>query len=140
MKHRPLNVKMPRVVTTGVVLCAALVMGAARANALGAQAGEDIQLVTVVGCLQQQSGELPWLVDHATEGTTTETAFTSEEEVERSRGQALGSLEYRLLGVGEFSVEAHVGHKVQVKGLALRHNGERRLNITSFQHLSPTCP
>ena len=44
-----------------------------------------------------------------------------------------------LLGVGEFGVEAHVGHRVQVKGLKLRYDGEWRLNVTSFQHLAPAC-
>ena len=53
--------------------------------------------------------------------------------------QALGTLEYRLLGVSEFEVEPHVGHKVQAKGLRIVYDGELRLNLTSFQHVAPDC-
>jgi len=101
---------------------------------------QEIQMVTVVGCLQQQtSGDLPWMLSKATEGTPSETAFTSQDEVDESKDRALGTLDYRLLGVGEFDIEPHVGHKVQVKGLEVMLDGERRLNITSFQHLAPAC-
>jgi len=103
------------------------------------QVGQDdpIELRTVVGCLARDAGS--WTLDRATEGEPTERAFTSEDEIAGSRQQALGSLSYRLLGVGEFDVEGHDGHKVQVKGLRLNIDGELRLNVTSFQHLSPDC-
>ncbi|MCE2514356.1 MAG: hypothetical protein J4F37_04975 [Acidobacteria bacterium] len=98
-----------------------------------------VTLVTVVGCLTEEPGELPWILERATAGEPTEQAFTTEEELARSAGETLGSLRYRLLGVGEFGVESHVGHRVQAKGLKLRYDDELRLNITSFQHLAPTC-
>ena len=99
----------------------------------------EVALVTVVGCLAEEAGDLPWILERATTGEPTEQAFTSEEELARSAGEALGELRYRLLGVGEFGVESHVGHRVQAKGLKLRYEDEWRLNITSFQHLAPTC-
>ncbi len=99
----------------------------------------EVALVTVVGCLAEESGELPWFLERATAGEPTEQAFTSEEELARSASEALGTLRYRLLGVGEFGVASHVGHRVQAKGLKLLYDGEWRLNITSFQHLAPTC-
>ena len=99
----------------------------------------EVALVTVVGCLAAATGALPWILERATAGEPTEQAFTSEEELARFAGEALGELRYRLLGVGEFGVESHVGHRVQAKGLKLRYDGEWRLNITSFQHLAPTC-
>ena len=99
----------------------------------------SVELVTVVGCLAQESGQLPWMLDKATEGTVVKTPSTTKEEIEASAAQALGSLTYRLLGSGEFDVEPHVGHKVQVKGLKLLHEGGWRLNMTSFQHLAPDC-
>ena len=113
--------------------------------AVGATAGsavsqEDaIELVTVVGCLAQESGDLPWLLEQANEGTAAKTAFTSKDELETSVAQALGSLTYRLIGVREFGIDPHIGHKVQVKGLKLQYEGEWRLNLTSFQHLAPDC-
>ena len=101
--------------------------------------GQDdpIELRTVVGCLARDADS--WTLDRATEGEPTDRAFTTEDEIEESQQRALGSLTYRLLGVGEFGVDAHDGHKVQVKGLRLNIAGELRLNVTSFQHLSPDC-
>ena len=116
-----------------------VVVALATVGMLGSIAQDDIQLVTVVGCLRQDTGDLPWMLEKATAGTQTEAAFTSRDELDRSGAEALGSLTYRLLGVGEFGVEPHVGHKVQVKGLKLRYDDEWRLNVTSFQHLAPNC-
>lgn len=112
---------------------------AAGAPAQDEPASSEVALVTVVGCLAEGAGDLPWILERATAGESTEQAFTSEEELARSAGEALGELRYRLLGVGEFGVESHVGHRVQAKGLKLRYEDEWRLNITSFQHLAPTC-
>ena len=112
---------------------------AAGAPAQDEPATGEVALVTVVGCLAEEAGDLPWILERATAGQPTEQAFTSDEELARSAGEALGELRYRLLGVGEFGVESHVGHRVQAKGLKLRYDGELRLNITSFQHLAPTC-
>ena len=108
-------------------------------TAASAQAGQDaaIELRTVVGCLAG-SGDA-WMLQRATEGEPTERAFTSEDELDDSRRRALGSLSYRLLGVGEFAVGDHDGHKVQVKGLRFARDGELRLNVTSFQPLDPDC-
>ena len=53
--------------------------------------------------------------------------------------QKLGTLTYRLLGVGEFMVDEHEGHKVQVKGLRLSIDNDLRLNATSLQPLAPLC-
>ena len=106
---------------------------------ISAHAGQDdpIELRTVVGCVARDVDS--WILERATEGEPTERAFTSQDELAVSRRRALGSLTYRLLGVGEFGVDEHDGHKVQVKGLRLRIDGELRLNVTSFQHLAPAC-
>ena len=117
---------------------AVLVLVLSRPGVAGHTGQDDsIELRTVVGCLTGDADS--WSLDQATEGEPTERAFTSEDELEGSRRRALGSLTYRLLGVGEFGVAEHDGHKVQVKGLRLNIDGELRLNVTSFQHLSPDC-
>ncbi len=103
----------------------------------GAGQDDPIELRTVVGCLARDADS--WTLERATEGDPSERAFTSQDEIDVSRQQALGSLTYRLLGVGEFGVDTHDGHKVQVKGLRLNIDGELRLNVTSFQHLAPAC-
>ena len=79
------------------------------------------------------------MLERATEGDIAETAYTNKDELEKSANQALGALNYRLIGVGEFVIDPHLAHKVQVKGIKLQYQGEWRLNVTSFQHLSPDC-
>jgi hypothetical protein len=100
-------------------------------------AQEDIQLVTVVGCLQQDSGDFPYVLRRATEGTATRAPYASRQEVNRSNILDLGSLEYRLVGVDVFGIDPHVGHRVQVKGLKMMAEGELRLNVTSVQRSVP---
>ena len=123
--------------TTAVVTFAGIATGGPAAQ--DENTAGEVALVTVVGCLTEEVGDLPWVLERATEGEPTEQAFTSEEEIARSAAGALGSLQFRLLGVGEFGIEPHIGHRVQVKGLKLRYDGEWRLNITSFQQLASTC-
>ena len=108
-------------------------------TATSAPAGQEaaVELRTVVGCLASGAGG--WMLERATEGEPTERAFTSEDEIDDSRRRALGSLSYRLLGVGEFAVGDRDGYKVQVKGLRFARDGELRLNVTSFQPLDPDC-
>ena len=121
----------------GIFAVPILLAGMAAASVV--QAGQDtaVELRTVVGCLEDGGGE--WMLERATEGEPTERAFTSEAELDDSRRRALGSLSYRLLGVGEFPVGDHDGHRVQVKGLRFARDGELRLNVTSFQPLAPDC-
>lgn len=128
----------------GVVLAALTVGTAPLAWSQDVQESPDasagkVELVMVVGCLRQDTGDVPWVLDRATEGTPASTPYTSEEEVSASADLPLGSLEYRLVGSGPFDVERHVGHRVQAKGLRLTYEGERRLNLTSFQHVAPSC-
>lgn len=126
------------------MLCALMAYGLSAATIAETLYSEEAQndaidLVTVVGCLKEESGNLPWILERATEGDSTETAYTDRDELERSANEALGRLSYRLIGVGEFVIDPHLGHKVQVKGIKLQYEGEWRLNVTSFQHLSPDC-
>ena len=109
------------------------VVGAGSASA----AQEDVKLVTVVGCLQQDSGNFPYVLRRATEGTATRAPYASRQEVNRSNILDLGSLEYRLVGVDVFGIDPHVGHRVQVKGLKMMAEGELRLNVTSVQRSVP---
>ena len=92
---------------------------------------------TVVGCLYRDGEN--WTLTQATVGELTQQAFTTREELQVSMFQKLGTLTYRLLGVGEFMVDEHEGHKVRVKGLRLSIDNDLRLNATSLQPLAPLC-
>ena len=98
---------------------------------------DAIAMHTVGGCLSRD-GE-SWTLTKATVGEPTEQAFTTREELRVSILQKLGTLTYRLLGVAEFMVDRHEGHKVQVKGLRLSIDNDLRLNVTSLQQLAPLC-
>ena len=107
------------------------------ATSSASSAQEDIKLVTVVGCLQQDSGDFPYVLRKATEGTPALAPYASRQEVNRSNIVDLGSLEYRLVGVDVFGIDPHVGHRVQIKGLKLIAEGQLRLNVTSVQRSVP---
>ena len=96
-----------------------------------------IAMHTVVGCLSRDGEN--WTLTQATVGELTQQAFTTREELQVSMFQKLGTLTYRLLGVVEFMVDEHEGHKVQVKGLRLSIDNDLRLNATSLQQLAPLC-
>ena len=122
--------------TIRIAACVAATLATVVASPAGA-AQETIQLVTVVGCLQKDSGDFPWVLRRATEGTASDAPYTSRQEVNRSNILDLGSLEYRLVGVDVFHIDPHVGHRVQVKGLKIMHEGQWRLNVTSVQRSIP---
>tara|TARA_B100001179_G_C18427116_1_gene332945 strand:+ start:243 stop:623 length:381 start_codon:yes stop_codon:yes gene_type:complete len=119
----------PRIAIVAAAFGAALVVLSAQEN--------DVELRTVIGCLSQDGNT--WTLVQATPGEPTRLAFTSREELDSSRVKPLGSLTYRLLGVQEFDIAPHLGHKVQAKGLRISGTGRLGLNVTSFQHLDPVC-
>lgn len=93
-----------------------------------------IDLVTVTGCLTPAGGET-WLLTSA-----TDPIVLSQKNPEAAANVPLtGKNRYLLIGLLEFNVPAHKGHTVRVKGLLIPGD-ERRINITSLQHVAPTCP
>lgn len=107
-----------------------------------------IDLVTVTGCLTPGGGET-WRLTSA-----TDPIVASQKAPEPPKDAVIGKNRYRLIGLLEFNVAAHKGHTVRVKGLLIPvDDGKRpspgsgrgepvepRLNITSLQHVAPTCP
>ena len=94
-----------------------------------------VVMVTFVGCV---AGE-------KTEGFFVDKATIPEEIHDRLPEQPasdvpLGSGHVRLIGtLDEFGVDAHVEHKVWVKGLYIEGASENRLNLVSITHLAETC-
>jgi hypothetical protein len=113
----------------------AALLGCALAASVAAQpqAVQKSDIVTVTGCLTPGPDDT-WFLTNATDPTVpvkgappSETAATA------------GKNRYRLIGLLEFNIPAHKGHTVTIKGLLIPAD-VRRLNITSVQHVSPTCP
>lgn len=96
----------------------------------------NFRLVEVVGCLEQGPGTL-WQLTHTSEPalTTDKTTTSSAEAATRS----LGSQTFRLVGAGSFSPAAHVGQKMQARGLIYRAPDKDRINLVSLEMVSPGC-
>ena len=99
----------------------------------------NFTLVQSVGCLARGPNQ-EWLLIKASEPATTRDETPSPSNVEAAKSAALGALEFRLLSVHQsHAPETHVGHKVEARGLLLRHEGANRLNLTSLQMLDARC-
>jgi hypothetical protein len=102
------------------------------------QGPNDVPIVEVIGCLAQGPGNA-WRVTSATEPVKAAVGFSKPEELKAAEGKALGTLQFRLLGLTEFAPADHKGHKVVVRGLWIKDAGDPRLNVTSLMTASATC-
>ena len=94
-----------------------------------------VDIVIVSGCLTPAAGET-WLLTSATDPVV---ATQKGGEIAKD-APVTGKNRYRLIGLLEFNTAAHKGHTVRVKGLFIPAGDEKRINITSLQHVAPTCP
>ena len=102
------------------------------------QGPNDVPIVEVIGCLTQGSGNV-WMVTSATEPAKAPIGFSKPEELKAAETRALGTLQFRLLGLAEFAPADHNGHRVVVRGLWIKDASAPRLNVTSLMTASPAC-
>ena len=101
-------------------------------------------LVRVVGCLTGSVTDGWLLADASTEVRTADPEPSAGDELAAVEATALGDRAFQLMYVFP-SPEAHVGHKVETKGLLIRGEGDGpdgaddSLNVTSVQSLAPRC-
>jgi DNA-directed RNA polymerase subunit M/transcription elongation factor TFIIS len=101
--------------------------------------GTPLPLVTAVGCLVPgRTGG--WGLEHGSAPQASDTQGTSSAELRASAAMPLGSARYQLLGVDGFDPSSHAGSRVVVKGVLIPAGGAARLNVTSLQSTSSTCP
>ena len=107
---------------------------------------QNVRFVTVVGCASPGGEPQTWMLTSATEGESsgkTGAAIKAQPgtaaEIERATETPLGDLTYRLLGTSQYNLDDHTAHKVLVKGLLIVTDEERRLNVTSIQHVDANC-
>lgn len=99
----------------------------------------NFSLVQAIGCLTRGPNQ-EWLLTSASEPTVTRDESPSAANVDAARSKPLGSLQFRLLSVhASHAADAHVGHKMEARGLVLRHDEGNRLNLTSLQMLDARC-
>ena len=90
---------------------------------------------TLVGCVVRGSAD-GLFIDKATIPQEIHDRLPEQP----APGVTLGTGRVRLIGtLDEFSVAAHVEHKVWVKGLHIEGESENRLNLVSITHLAETC-
>ena len=99
----------------------------------------NFTLVQAVGCLARGPNQ-EWVLTKASEPATTRDETPSAANVDAAKAKPLGSLEFRLLSVlASHGADGHVGHKMEARGLVLKHADGNRLNLTSLQMLDARC-
>ena len=109
----------------------------------GPQPLPNLALVRVVGCLTAGAKETWMLTQAAEPARAREGATTTPEELRNSAEEPLGRATFQLQNldyVDGVAPEAHLGHKVQVKGALVRRQTDERISVTSLETLASTCP
>ena len=101
-----------------------------------AQPGKKVDIVSVTGCLRQQSPDL-WMLVAATEPVVSIANAPPASEIPRT--PPAGTLSFRLIGVGEFKLPTFVDKTVVVKGLLIKDAPVSRINVTSVVEAVASC-
>jgi hypothetical protein len=113
--------------------------GAAGAEFAGPPQGPDaLPIVETVGCLASGTNRT-WTLTNATEPAKAPAGWSKAEDVKAADGRALGTQQFRLIGLVELNPAEQQGHKVVVKGLLIQDASGARLNVTSLMSASSTC-
>jgi cytochrome c5 len=95
----------------------------------------DFSYVEVVGCLAA-GPQRSWLLTQASDPVA---AVPNGSAAPSIAAKPLGAHTYHLLDGMAYSPDAHVGHKMHVRGLLIKLPGEERMTIRSFEMVSQTC-
>jgi len=97
----------------------------------------DFSYVEVVGCLS--GGPLhTWTLTRASEPIAAHPAATVRASAAEAP-RALGTNTFHLVDALAYAADAHIGHKMYVRGLLIKLSKEQRITISAFEMLSPTC-
>jgi mono/diheme cytochrome c family protein len=97
----------------------------------------DFSYVEVVGCLSGGPRHT-WTLTRASEPIAVHPAATvSASAAEAPR--ALGTNTFHLVDALAYAADAHIGHKMYVRGLLIKLSNEQRITISAFEILSSTC-
>ena len=125
------------------------------------QAETQVDIVRIVGCVEQQSDSSVWLTD-ASAPTVARRGVFDQTQVNAARTSALGNGSFHLIGEADFlSAEGllrtgersaftspeqvnatgglRAGRKVLIKGLLIESDNESRVNLLAVVVLSDTC-
>lgn len=121
-----------------------------------------VEIVHTVGCVERRIGDAEWWLTRAAEPTESDPGVFNEDEVDEAREQALGTLEFQLVGVADFlgaeallrsfdraafttpdqvnaTGELRAGRTVLVKGLLIEAAEVARINLLAVVGLADAC-
>jgi len=95
----------------------------------------DFSYVEVVGCLLAGPHQT-WTLTRASVPSVPAAAARSAPP---AAATPLGSETFHLLDAMAYAPQAHVGHKMYVRGLLIKLPGEQRMTISALEMLAPAC-
>ena len=99
---------------------------------------QNFSLVSAVGCLAKGDGNV-WLLTRSTDPVTTRDDTSTPQMLATAAARPLGTKTVRLLSAVPFKPEAHVGHRMEARGLIYNDAGNTRLTVVSLQVASDSC-
>jgi S-disulfanyl-L-cysteine oxidoreductase SoxD len=96
----------------------------------------DFSYVEVVGCLTT-GPQNTWLLTRASDPVAVNPPAPGETTAAATA--PLGTQTFHLLDAMAYAPEAHKGHKLSVRGLMIRLQGEQRITISSLETVSSAC-
>jgi cytochrome c553 len=98
----------------------------------------NFRLVEVVGCLTHGPNGA-WTLTSTSEPAVTDERPATAETLKQASAQPLGSQTFRLVSINSFDPAAHIGQKMQAKGLLYRAPGKDRINLIALDPVGPSC-
>ena len=102
-----------------------------------AAAPRKVEIVSVTGCLREAPPGT-WTIENATDPVPSIANAPPAKDVPAV--PPVGKNSFRLIGVSEFNLPAHMGHTVIIKGLFIQASPMSRVNMTSVTMVAPSCP
>jgi mono/diheme cytochrome c family protein len=99
---------------------------------------QNFSLVSAVGCLAKGDGNT-WLLTKSTDPASTRDDTSSPQTLSTAATRPLGDKTVRLLNSAPFKPEAHVGQRMEARGLIYTDAGTTRLTVTSLQAAAESC-
>ena len=98
----------------------------------------DFSYVEVVGCLASGPNN-SWLLTNGSEPISVVVSESGPKPSHDRESIGLGSETFHLLDALAYNPESYKGHKMYVRGLLIKLPSERRMTISSFETMAPSC-
>jgi mono/diheme cytochrome c family protein len=92
----------------------------------------NFSLVQTVGCLTRGPND-SWLLTNSAEPSATRDDAPSDEALTAAAARPLGTARFLLLNARAHDPAAHVGHRMEARGLVYREGADARLTVTSLK-------